>query len=462
MKTIVKPKEHISNLWGKQRINETEEYRLMHYVLRVDHDGKVLLHNVVTGQLVELEQDEAEVLEKLPIAYNPGIEQLVTEHYLVPKGFDEYKSVNQLRKIYRTRQTCATGEYINHYVILPTTFCNAHCFYCYESDYPRVQMTEETAGKLVEYMDEHRMEKELSIQWFGGEPLVGIQRIDQISQGLKDRGITYSASMISNGYLFDEEIVERAADLWKLSRVQITLDGTEETYNRVKAYVNVKDNPFQRVLRNIELLSSRKIHVNIRLNIDFYNKDNIRELIEELGERYSGNQFVTVYLNMLFNDEGYEPVSHSHDDMIQLMGIIKDYTKRLIELKMAFEEQKPIHLLFSQCMADNPHSIMIQPDGSFCRCEHETILENYGNLDEGIKDPQKLVKWRESVEHSEKCPECAIYPTCYSLKHCANSDLPCTEELQMNNLKRQMERIKNLYVHKMEVKEDETVCCSPG
>ena len=71
MKTIVKPKEHISNLWGKQRINETEEYRLMHYVLRVDHDGKVLLHNVVTGQLVELEQDEAEVLEKLPIAYNP-------------------------------------------------------------------------------------------------------------------------------------------------------------------------------------------------------------------------------------------------------------------------------------------------------------------------------------------------------------------------------------------------------
>ena len=454
MKTIVEPKQYIRKLWGKQRIKETDIYRLMRYVLRVDHDGKVLLHNVVTGQLAELGQEEAKALEKLPTVYAPELEQLVSEHYLVPEGFDEYKSVQQLRKILRLRPT---GSAINHYVILPTTFCNAHCFYCYESDYPRVHMTEETASRLIDYIDEHREGKDVTINWFGGEPLVGIQRIDQISQGLKDRGIAFSSSMISNGYLFDEEIVERSIDLWKLNRIQITLDGTEDTYNRVKAYVNIRDNPFQRVLRNIDLLSSKKIQVNIRLNVDYYNKDDILKLIEELGERYSQNQFVSVYLNMLFNDQGYEPVKHSYDDLIALSNLIQDYTGRLKELRMSFDNLNDLHLLYGQCMADNPSTVMIQPDGSFSRCEHESILDSYGNLEEGITDPEKLEKWKEAIEMSDYCPQCDIFPACYHLRCCMNSDLPCTEPLRLNALKKQTERILATYIHKMEVEKNEGV-----
>ncbi len=454
MKTIVEPEDHIEKLWGKQRINETDVYRLMHYVLRADHDGKVLLHNVVTGQLAELNQEEVMALEKLPTAYSPVMEQLVTEHYLVPEGFDEYKSVRQLRLICQRRQT---GTAINHYIILPTTFCNARCFYCYENDYPQVQMTAETADKLIDYIDKHREGKDVSINWFGGEPLVGIQRIDQISQGLKDRGISLTASMISNGYLFDEKIVDRSAELWKLQRIQITLDGTEETYNRVKAYVNVHDNPFQRVLRNIDLLSSKGIHVNIRLNVDFYNKDDIRILIEELGKRYSDNPHVTVYLNMLFNNVGFEPVSHSYDDMITLTNIINEYTDRLKELKLSFDNRKYLQLTYSQCMADNPHSLMIQPDGSFCRCEHENILDSYGDLENGITNLQRLEKWKETIEPSEQCPMCAVYPACYHLRNCMNNDMPCIEQFQKINLEKQKKRIRAMYIHKTEEKKDEGI-----
>lgn len=454
MKTIVEPKAYIDKLWGKQRINETETYRLMHYVLQVDHDDKVLLHNVVTGQLAELDPEEVELLAKLPAVYTPGMEQLVMEHYLVPERFDEYKSVKQLRLICQRRQT---GDAVNHYIILPTTYCNARCFYCYESDYPHVQMTEETAGKLIEYIDQHRGGKDVSINWFGGEPLVGLQRIDQISQGLKDRGIPFTSSMISNGYLFNEEIAERSVELWKLQRIQITLDGTEETYNRVKAYVNARDNPFQRVLRNIDLLSSNKVHVNIRLNVDFYNQDNIRILVEELGKRYSGNRFVTVYLSMLFSDVGFEPVSHSQDDMIALLRIIDEMTDRLKELKLAFDNMKYLDLTFSQCMADNPHSVMIQPDGSFCRCEHENIHDNYGNIENGITEPQKLEKWKDTTEPSENCPRCAIYPACYHLRNCMNSDVPCIEEFQESNLEKQRKRIRAMYIQKTEVKKDEGI-----
>lgn len=457
MKTIVEPREYIDKLWGKQRINETEKYRLIHYVFRVDHEGKVVLHNVVTGHMVELEQDEAEAIDKLPMAYQPVMEQLVSRHFLVPERYDEYKTVKQLRTIYQTRQTCGTGNYINQYVILPTTFCNARCFYCYESDYPHVQMTEETANALLDYIEEHREGKKVGISWFGGEPLVGIQRIDQISQGLKDRNIPYESSMISNGYLFDESIIKKAVDLWKLTRIQITLDGTEEIYNRVKAYVNIKDNPFQRVLRNIDLLTENKIRVNIRLNLDFYNKDDIRILIEELGERYSGNKYITVYPNMLFNDQGFEPVHHSFDDMIQLSQIVTDYSEKLREMHLSFDNLKELHLQFSQCMADNPHSVMIQPDGGFCRCEHENIHDRYGSLKDGVTDPKKLIKWREATEHSEKCPECPLYPACYSLAHCHNADMPCIDSIRINNLDKHRERVRSLYIRKMEVGKNEDI-----
>lgn len=424
MKTIVVPKEYIVRLWGKQSIQDQTIYRLMKYLLRYDSEDGVLLHNVITGHIVLLTENEGKALEALPAKASSVMKEMIENHFLVPVNYDEYRTVHQLRKIYQTRET---GDAITHYVILPTTFCNAHCFYCYESDYPHIHMTEETAHKLVDYIDEHRKGKNVSISWFGGEPLVGIKRIDQISQELKDRDIPFKATMVSNGYLFDEDIVERCVNLWNLQSVQITLDGTEDVYNKVKAYVNVEENPFQRVLNNIELLTRNGIRVIIRLNLDFYNKDDIKNLIEQLGERYAGNQNVTVYLNMLFNHMGFEPVHHTEKDMIDLNGIIEDYTTRLRVLGISHEKKRVLSLGFSQCMADNPHTVEIQPDGSFCRCEHECVNDNYGNLDDGILDPQKPLIWRETIERSDYCPECSMYPACFLLKRCMNADAPCTE-----------------------------------
>lgn len=102
---------------------------------------------------------------------------------------------------------------------------------------------------------------------------MGVARIDQICSELREKGIPFSSTMISNGYLFDADMISRAKAEWKLTFVQITLDGTEETYNRVKAYVGVKDNPFRRVINNINELLRSDIDVSIRLNVDRYNAD---------------------------------------------------------------------------------------------------------------------------------------------------------------------------------------------
>lgn len=449
----MKAKAKVAQLWGYPKLKDTK-YRLMKYLLRCELEEGTLLHNTVTRQMVLLTTEETELLTKLPSKPTEQMQELVAGHFLVPEDFDEYKSVKQLRRIYQRRYT---GDAINHYIILPTTFCNAHCFYCYESDYPHVHMTEETANRVIDFIEEHRKDKKVSISWFGGEPLVGMARIDQISQGLKDREIPFSSTMISNGYLFDETVVAKSRELWNLRRVQITLDGTEAVYNKVKAYVNVIENPFQRVLRNIDFLSDNGIQVNIRLNVDFYNKDDIRVLIDELGKRYSENKHVMVYLNMLFNNQGFEPVHRSQDDTVELLDIIDGYKGLLKEVKLSQEGTTIPSLQVSQCMADNPHAIMVQPDGSFCRCEHENIFDSYGDLVRGIIDPKKPESWKEIIEKSDYCPECKLYPSCYNLSHCINSDFPCIEKVRLIQEEKSKAALKSVYKKFVEERKNEDI-----
>jgi len=228
-------------MWGKQKPKDTE-YRLMKYHLRTECEDGTLLYNVITGQMVLLTADETAALDSLPTKPTETLTGLIEDHFLVPTDFNEKKSSDQLRALLRKldRRTAITG-----YTILPTTCCNARCFYCYEADYPHRTMTKETADKLVSYMAEHCGEqKKVSIGWFGGEPTLCVDRIEQICDGLTEKGIEYSASMISNGYLFTKELAKTAREKWKLHSIQITLDGTEEVYNKTKAYVSVKDNPY--------------------------------------------------------------------------------------------------------------------------------------------------------------------------------------------------------------------------
>ncbi len=157
MITIAEPKEHIDKLWGKQKIREGETYRMMRYVLRVDHEDKVLLHNVVTGRLVVLDGTEAEALETLPSLYSPAMEQLVTEHYLVPENYDEHQQVLNLRNILHRFDiaSASRANSITRYTILPTTACNARCYYCYEHGIPAFTMTEQIADDTVKFITDH-------------------------------------------------------------------------------------------------------------------------------------------------------------------------------------------------------------------------------------------------------------------------------------------------------------------
>ena len=438
MKTIQEPRENVKKIWGTQKIQAGQTVRLMHYLLRVDVENGVLLHNVVTGHLIFLDADEATVLDRLPAPLSDEMTELAESHFLVPVDYDEHKAVCQLKTLIRLTEN---DKSIRGYTILPTTHCNARCFYCYEADIEHFHMTSETADKVVAFIGSHcGDDKKVSIGWFGGEPTLGWKRIDQICNGLQANGIEYSASMISNGYLFDEEMAKKARELWKLNMIQITLDGTEEVYNKVKNYVKTDGSAYQRVLRNIGLLLEQDIRVSVRMNLDRHNSDDLGLLVEELKDRFAGRDGFSAYVWPLFDDCGFAPVQHVEEDrrwLIERQIALNDQL-RAAGLYREREQSLP-SIQAASCMADNSRSLIINANGDFGKCEHTFATDVVGNIDEGITDKERVAAWRETVEYPE-CAACALFPHCHVLKHCFSTKAcaSATREQRLKNYARLM------------------------
>lgn len=429
MQIIKKAKSSTQKLLGSQKIKDTD-YRLMKYTLIQNKGDDLLLYNVITGELVSLNKEESELMGKLPCGPSEKYSELIEKYFLVPVDYDEKRTVGQLRKILSAMES---KKEITGYTILPTTYCNARCFYCYECGYEHIHMSEETAHRAVDYMIEHSKEKKISIGWFGGEPLVGERIISLISKELTDKGKEFSSSMISNGALFDEELVKKAVDLWKLTNVQITIDGTEDIYNKVKDYISFKGSPYKRVLNNICLLSKAGIRVSIRINLGFHNEDDTEKLIEELSEYFREYENVSMYVHELFDNEGVNPKAYTEEENNHL-------TRRVIELNEYIEEKGKYKagtglpsLTIRHCMADGDGSVIIQPDGGLSKCEHYNEGDEFGNIYTGERVGEKLKEWKTYTE-LEKCGECPLYPSCRLIARCPDA-LKCNDERQNKNIK---------------------------
>lgn len=423
MVTIIDPQEHIVNLWNLPLDKEGQNFRLMHYVMRVNHEDRVLLYNVVTSQLTVLDQEEVDILDSLPAKYSPAMEQLVNAHYLVPECFDEHQQVVKMRYIMRKLDEVQTSKAITKYTILPTTACNARCYYCFEQGTKAVTMTRETADSVVEFIaSQCGTEKTAHITWFGGEPTVAADRIDQISDGLKLRGIKFFSDMTTNGYLFDDQLVQKAKSLWNLRYLQICFDGLEERHNRTKGFVNVKDSPYQRILHNIGLLLDANIRVGMRMNFDKANYQEFEGLVNEAKLRFGDNPNLSVYafpvIGEYADNEGR--ILHGSEDwFVEKIVELNDISRRMGRYHSVRELP---HFQYHCCDAEKDSTITIIPSGALVKCcERFSEEDVIGTVKEGITNKDLAFSWKEYADY-EKCRGCVYFPDCVRIIKCPAKD----------------------------------------
>ena len=414
---------------GKQAIFN-QVYRPLTYVVTEETAGKIIYYNLLTHEMIAVNYSELESLETR--------KYLIENWFLVPEEHDDQMLVDECRAVLTLMDSWP--KKINVFHIYTTLDCNARCFYCFEKRMPGLNMTIQTASKVIEYMQEQTKGDPISIVWFGGEPLFNYPIIDFIAGELKKKGLQFQSSMFSNGILFDSEMVEKAKNLWNLKGVQITLDGTSEVYKRVKAYVTDVTDPFERVLQNIRSLLRVEIKVEIRLNIGLHNYRDMQDLADFLCDTLRGEEKLFVYACPLF-----EIIEYTDDKKQWMYEFVDDINNQLKKFFGKKEEKEFARRITNGfCMASGREAVTILPDGKVGICTNYAYEVLLGDIYSKELDVKVREDFGRRFYKEDKCRPCPMYPNCYIVNGCPvrNAKEGCDPVRVQMNIRKIKEKMK--------------------
>lgn len=402
---IISSNNTLKRLIGKQPCKKTE-YKPSIYQIRHEVNGEKLIYNTMTRELL-LDDGLSE-------------KDLIEHWFYVPTQLDEKSMWDTLRAVYENQYPKKRFGRLKQCTILTTTACNASCTYCYEAGIKTRTMSEKTAEDVADYIIAHG-DDHVTLKWFGGEPTLNTKAIEIICKKLKKAEKGYRSVMITNGSMIGN--IEELKNTWNLKWVQITLDGTKDTYNKTKRYTS--GDMFDTVISNIKKLLDGNIKVHCRLNVSLENAADLKVLVENLKDSFGKYKNFYIYASPLFEGLGDPPLELTdeereklYDQYIELQDKIRDIFPRTV---------KNPAIKRNYCMADSGNSCVIMPGGELSLCQHHAEDEFYGTIYSQTYDFDVLNRWTEQPEELEECGICFYYPQCIRLKLCPN-ERGCKEE----------------------------------
>lgn len=400
-----------------------ENYKRSAFCIEQPVEDGILLCHAMTGTLVHLTNVEyMQIRSREPLTYD-WAEVLASLGFLPDASLDEYAQADHKREQERGRTSRKNA--ITSYTILPTSRCNARCFYCYEAGIPQKNMSPKTAEDVAAFIVRSSNGQNVRLSWFGGEPTIAHPIISQICQYLKTRNVAFYSSMISNGLLMDQQLIATAFECWNLRHIQITLDGTQTVYNVTKNYKGAIKNPFGIVISNIEQLLNANIRVSVRVNLGLHNYEDVSLLITQLSEQFPKKKGLSVYVHEIdnyYNEEIYS----------DLMNKTQELNELLIQWKLQEPPELPSLRLHS-CMADNDQSVLINPDGQLGKCEHFVFEKLHGSIYSDDIDSNLIAQWRKPVRFAQ-CSTCPFYASCLRLEWCNGGSYFCRDGVIQSKL----------------------------
>ena len=414
---IRQPDALLKKLLPFQKIQHDILYIPSQFALCFVHNENHYVFNTLTKQCVKA---------KLPehCYAGEGYDDLIMNYFLVPQGKDECAFYQSLSGMLRT---FSRKKEEKSYTIMPTLCCNARCVYCYEEGCKPLTMTPETVEQTIRYIVDHHMGDKVSLTWFGGEPLLCVDIIDRICEGLREAGVSYTGIVVSNGSLITSEIVEKMAGVWNIKRMQISMDGAEKEYvDRKRYYVN--DNQYRKVIHAIDMASSHGIFVIVRCNTDEGNFDSLPEFVSDLTSSIRNKDNVLLYISPLFSARSGKNAMRLWEKIVAFQPQITSagfHTQLLSGFSGRFR--------VNHCMADSG-AVVICPDGVLSPCEHLQQAVGYGDIWHGATDESVRREFCRTDRIREMCLKCAFLPECTGFATCPIHDSNCVELHKMMTL----------------------------
>ena len=417
MKLIYKGDSRVVELAERLKLRPGTVYRLSHFVYPFETDGKVLLKNTLTRQVYELDNNEWNALKEATL---PGEtrDTLARFCFLVEKEYDEVSQYWLAPNTLRALNKKPKG--ISYYTVLPTTACNARCFYCYEEGMRFRSMTKETAEAVAEFIIRTKIDGSARIHWFGGEPLMGVSTISHICRILHDKGVEFTSEITTNGTLLTPEIAKEAKELWNLKKAQVSMDGAREDYEARKRYIDPVNCNYDAAMRAVELFSAAGAFAAVRCNYDAENLPRIREFFKDCRERFKGRENVQIYTAQLFHSADEQ---ESCEQYVAAKAVEADYGKPAGRSLIVDRKMRTSH-----CMADvTGSSIIIGTEGELHICELELEAPPLGTVFDGTSPA-----WPPLLTGTaDICRDCVFLPDCtpFHKYRCPISPISCKTQM---------------------------------
>lgn len=385
-------------------------------------DG-VLVYNVKTNAMAVVEEEKVEELKNILEGKTSTDEKFMEE--LKYGGFIVEDYADELKELRHEMYASRFSNNVLNLTIAPTSDCNFRCFYCYEKDVLHTQrMQDDTADRLVKFVEEKAkgIEK-LSVSWYGGEPMLEYNRICELSEKFmcicEKYNVTYEAAMVSNGYLLTADKLEKLIS-YKVSSIQITLDGMKETHDS-RRYLKNHGGTFDKILENLksfETLAEENEsfpQITIRMNIDKSNKEEAFELLELISASALRN-YVIPYVagvydnkdlehNKTLTDWEYTELKNQFIEKLEEKGFDVDYG--------AYYPQR----VTSHCCCDRIDSLVVDAHGNLYKCweeigDIESCVGQLGNDKVYNLPPNYYSYLLNDPTLKEDCAKCRILPVC--------------------------------------------------
>ena len=385
------------------------------------HRGETsTVYNGVTGLTTCIPRSDFESISRYTADSSSGfsmardtLSMLASARVVVPDDCDE---IDLLRTRYALSQNSTDRFSVT---IVPSMGCNFDCPYCYENK-PDTLLNPEAEAKLLEVVD-RKLEsaKGLSVNWFGGEPLLGRLSIYKLSQAFIDRcaarGLPYDACIITNGYLLNASTCKnlRAAGV---TFAQITIDGPPEFHDRMRPLRSGRGT-FERIVTNLRT-AVEYFNVHVRINVDSENISYAEDLLAILKERGLAGRIGIGLGQIVKSNPGVETPSTRYAAECLTVHDFAGHELRFAKLAASHGFGSGVSVprpKSTPCTATRRNDMIIGSGGELYKC-WETVGSEpqiVGHLSELGRPDSRAAKWLEYDPFADdECRACIALPVC--------------------------------------------------
>jgi len=323
--------------------------------------------------------------------------------------------------------------------ICPTFSCNHACTYCFqrntklaqkelqETDYPILR------ENIVRFVNDYRKKfnQNIFINVFGGEPIQNSNKhflnwLFNLAQEI-DIKLAFASNVFELTDFLDLFLKYRKNTFV----VCTTLDGIGETHNKMRPHKNKNIQPFEQIVKSIDILLYMNIPVKISFNIDKSNYSTLSQVLDfaiskkwfdfdyfylEIG-RVDDRHYTQKIGNVLTEAEA---LKYAYEQLVNYKQILKQIKLSFLKttfylanaFDVAFNQDEYGRDFFQYCWATSQiiKGYYIAPDLSIYRCTETVGHEKYKIAN--LKDDVDLLSIARTNNIDNECKKCNLWGYC--------------------------------------------------